>query len=1763
MSKKKARYIVLLAAVLIAVMAFSFFVMAGNELTIWYEVDGQNFKTTAATLQKVGPVEPEEDWHYLLETNIINEVPQKPGYTFTGWAANWTGFEGPYVAGNNVTLLDVLREDSDLTFEELQVSGEIYSNTLIFTAQFTANKHKVSLYDGENLHIAYANQTFGEVVNGADGLPALTKLNHVFIGWKDDDNLIYGLNNADPPKIFYTLNKDADVALRAVWVEVTDETINTVTFKDEDTGLVFSPVFAGKPGDAQKQAPSIPNGTKPGYVFTGKWINDADNSQTLNAGQYFGFEESKVYFAEWQAIPYTISESVENVTITGLPIPNTRTVGQTVTFTAAPAEDMVIESVKVTNQSTGTSVPLTDNGDGTYSFVMPAADVKITAKAVQGVYTISTNGGSGVNIEAPDKGTVGAYVTFDVTPTPADNNIDSVYVRINGNGPYVPVTFISSTGNTNKYGFTMPANNVTIFGSSQAEKFTVTLLDWRGIILKQESVSGGESFDIGAETGHVETRAGYTFEGWYTNLGVLFADKNATSVTINGNVIIRATYKALQQDIYKAADSSSHVDIFGVASKNSDGNPTSADLRSGDPVTNHCVSATGQDATVTVKPEFNYQITGVAVRPKDDSSNTAIPMTLRSFNETSGEYSYSFVMPAEDVVIAVYTKPVPYRVFVEETVLPEGGTYTINGFYSDNLAVKQGEDATINIMPKPGYEVSRIVAKYTDPVGLGDAYKYNTIMGDPIVNSFTFTMPPANVQVEIQYAKIDYNIDTATSNGQTNPNSAGVPEGYVETSFEGSLTNTANVGDLINLEVHPSYGYNLKALTVRLVEGGQPGKMININVGDKDNEYEFTMPASDVIVTATFVEKIYNVTFRDWNNVMLDQQSIDYLKNPTEFPEISGRAGYTFLGWISDDTQTPVTVPSNELTDFVIVKNTRITAVYEPTIFNITYTVGANGEVVEPKPETAAFESNVTFEVRPATGYMIDTVTAYYTDAYGQPTQLTRFNEEPDKVTGGDYKFRMPLSDVEIFVTFKEIVYNVDLYKVEGEGDVYLNGYDRDNMTAKYLETVTITAFPDPGWILQSIVVTEGAENGPELALTPATFNPAGGAYQFTMPDDNVFISVTFVQDTYTVSFDPVENGLVNGSLTPVDVEVPYQTLTSFNVVPDPGYQIASVVATYTDTNGIEQTVSFKDTPDNIITGGDYTFTMPAADVKVKVLFEVITYDVTLDSNGNSEIYLNDKIQTATRAPYLSTVTLNITPKKDGWILAELYVKGDDSGDSYALDQTEIAASGGTYTFTMPKENVTVYVRTVQKGFNVTYTPPATGTGTVSGDTAANYQDTVEFTATPASGYMIDSAVATFKDVNGQGQTITFDSVPSDLVTGGDYTFTMPDANVVVTVTFKKVTYNVTLTTSGNAGILLNDTHEVSTTADYNSTVTLAITPDEGWLLDSISASNGNDVYAVTPVVSPEGGTYSFTMPANDVAVHVKLVKMNSSIDTFTISFTGPDHGTVSVRTEASLDAKNADFGDIVTVVCDPDEGYRFKSLSIKNKEDGSFISPAFVSANEEYVHTYSFKMPASDVEITAAFEHYSSTRYDDVRTDHWAYVAVEFVSDRGYFLGTTESLFSPNKTMTRGMFVTVLGRMAEVDTSLYATSTFNDVNMKAYYGPYVEWAAQEGIVLGYGNNKFGPEDNVTREQMAQIMYNYAAWAGFSVEQKNAEWMDRYPDTNKISNYAQDAVKWAVGAGIMNGKKTEKGTLLSPLEFATRAHVAQIIQNFSDKVTNR
>ena len=252
----------------------------------------------------------------------------------------------------------------------------------------------------------------------------------------------------------------------------------------------------------------------------------------------------------------------------------------------------------------------------------------------------------------------------------------------------------------------------------------------------------------------------------------------------------------------------------------------------------------------------------------------------------------------------------------------------------------------------------------------------------------------------------------------------------------------------------------------------------------------------------------------------------------------------------------------------------------------------------------------------------------------------------------------------------------------------------------------------------------------------------------------------------------------------------------------------------------------------------------------------------------------------------------------------------------------------------------------------------------------------------------------------------------------------------------------------------------------------------------------------------------------------------------YIITVTQSEGGTISPGTSTYLS------NTTTTFTITPDDSYKLTDV---------FVDGDSVGAVTEYMFS-DISKPHS---ISAVFQKSEwKNPFVDVADSDWFYSSVQFVHENSIMYGADQIHFSPVNPTTRGMVVTILHRMEGLPV-VKASHAFEDVLLSAYYSDAVSWAVANEIITGYDSSFFGPEDNITREQLATILCRYAAYLGIDVGASNKS--SPFSDDDSVSLYAKPSVAWAVGAGVVQGRTA--GTIC-PKDTATRGEVATMIMRF-------
>lgn len=351
---------------------------------------------------------------------------------------------------------------------------------------------------------------------------------------------------------------------------------------------------------------------------------------------------------------------------------------------------------------------------------------------------------------------------------------------------------------------------------------------------------------------------------------------------------------------------------------------------------------------------------------------------------------------------------------------------------------------------------------------------------------------------------------------------------------------------------------------------------------------------------------------------------------------------------------------------------------------------------------------------------------------------------------------------------------------------------------------------------------------------------------------------------------------------------------------------------------------------------------------------------------------------------------------------------------------------------------------------------------------------------------------------------------------------------VPITSAAGQTSFNVTIKAQTLDLMVKENVRQFTVATDHLVSVNIGL--DTLKQLDTASA--GGDIILradkVDALRSTEAKAAIGTRPAYDLS----LVYLSSGKETPIANLNGH---TISVRLPYTP-AKGEQIGNLYAVYVD-DAG-KVEWIT-KSSYDASQKAVVFETGHFS-IYGIGYKNPAP--------------AFTDI-TGHWAADNILFVASRGLLSGTSDTTFSPNTGMTRGMFVTALGRLAGINPDSYKTGKFTDVKADAYYAPYVNWAAQTGIVEGVTAITFAPDTNINREQMAVIMANYAKKLGCDLP-KTLQAVT-FADNAQISSWAKDAVKAMQQAGILAGKANNR---FDPKGTATRAEVATVLRRFVEIV---
>ena len=627
------------------------------------------------------------------------------------------------------------------------------------------------------------------------------------------------------------------------------------------------------------------------------------------------------------------------------------------------------------------------------------------------------------------------------------------------------------------------------------------------------------------------------------------------------------------------------------------------------------------------------------------------------------------------------------------------------------------------------------------------------------------------------------------------------------------------------------------------------------------------------------------------------------------------------------------------------------------------------------------------------------------------------------------------------------------------------------------------------------------------------------------------------------------------------------------------------IILTVTPANGYHFKEWQVESPAGLVITNN-KFLMPSGDVEVKAIFEKdappapteFTITVKTDENGTASA-------SHAKAVVGTEITLTAMPK-----------------EGYHFKEWQVISGGVTIKddkFLMPSANVEVKAIFEEDAppapTEHTVTVTSGGNGTASASPAKAAAGTmISLTATPDKGYHLKE----WQVESPAGLVITNNK------------FTMPDTNVAIKAIFEEdappapTEFTITVKTDGNGTASASHAKAV-----VGTEIRLTATPNKGyhfkeWQVmsggvtikdDKFLMPNDNvEVKAIFEKDAPPAPTeFIVTFDGNGgtpsvgsmTTTNQKLTSLPSASRSGSYSFDGwytDKSGGTKITTDTVFSANTTVYAHWTYIGGGGGYNPPVTYYTLRFETGGGSDIPSVREAYNAYIdlsqyvptwrgHTFidwyserSLTNKVSGVYLTKDMTVYAGWRVDenpntganpftDVSEKDWFYSDVMFVYENGLMLGTSKALFSPHGTATRGMMATILWRM-EGSPAPKGKNSFTDVEAGKWYADAITWTAENGIFAGYGKDKFGPDDPITREQLAAIFYRYADYKGYDLTVKGN--LDTFKDADKITDYAKTAMQWAVGSGLMKGKS---GNLLDPQGTATRAEIAAMLHRFIEK----
>jgi len=1301
-----------------------------------------------------------------------------------------------------------------------------------------------------------------------------------------------------------------------------------------------------------------------GYKFDKITVNGVEKTGTT-FDMPDGDARVVVYFTK---IPYTIKVNCIG-SGTASCSPTTAGVGEKITITAKGATGYTVGSIKVNEETI----------DG-YTFFMPAKDTTVEVTFVKGGYAVNlTVGDNGTAYVSATTAGYGDKIT--ITATPATGYVLDT-IKVDGVALEPGVTeFTMGDAETNvEVTFKKASYSITVSvpegGSAEANKTKagygdrITITDtakdgyeFDKITLNDTAISG-KSFDMPAGEAKVVVyfkKIPYTITVTYseggtasckpTTAGVGDQVKITTNAAAGYKVAsIKVNTKAIEGDTFEMPAQNTTVyvtftktvyPVMLTVGDNGTASVSAEKATMGDKITVTAKPATGylidsikfNGSSLDVnKPEFvmgageakvvvtfkkaSYSITvsapeGGTAKADATTAGYGDLITISTTDKAGYEFDKitvngiekdgkTFEMPADDVAVVAYFKKIEYKVSL--TVEGNGiGTASVS-----KETANIGDTITVTVNPAAGYDLNTIKVNGTVLVGkkeftMGNAdaevvvsfkpaeYDINVRVPEGGFASTNPTSASAGTSVKvIPSADKGYTFDKFTLNGETftgreftmPAGEANVVVYFKKIDYAVNLTvkdngsasidkNPANYGDTITVTAIPDAGYDLDAITVNgtaLKAGVKTFTMgtaaVNVVVTFKKTQYPvsvsvsgeggtasakksaeadewvdvtcdpntgyvvdkitlndsaiagtgFPMPAKPAKVVVTFKKAVYNITLITpvGGTATLSKSSANYAEtiSVTTTENTGYKLDKIYVNGIASSSKTSFTMPNEDA---------EVVVVFNPIDYNITVNCGANGEATVSK-DPANSGDTIVITATPNPGFTIDTIKV-------NGTKLV-----------GTMEFTMGNAPAEVDVTFKRADYTITSSVSGGNGKVSVVKMANEG------DTVAVECTPNTGYAVDKIFVNN-------VAITGTSF---------IMSAQDTTVVVSFKLAVYKISI----NKPAGGTATLSQATANYGELITVTATPSTGYRLKSITVN-----------------DRVIEVE--SFSMPDKDAKVVVTFEKIDYEISLNQPAGGTVSVDKN-----PANYGDMITVTANPS-EGYKLDTIKVNGK-------------ALASGVYTFKM---STSASVEATFKKIQHTITVKCSSGGTAYADPkTAGMDDTVSIICNPSKGYELASIT-----VDGQTK---------------EKSFLMPNKNITVNVSFKKIDYKITLASC------VNGEAEVPEIAHVNDKITVDVHANPGYEFDFIKV-NEKTYYST-----------QFTMGAEETTVEVYF-----KLKTLKVKITALEGGT------ATANPTTAKMGDTVTLTVTPYDGYKLNYIMVNNQSAST-----------------SFEMGAEDAEVTVAF---------------------------------------------------------------------------------------------------------------------------------------------------------------------------------------------------